>query len=154
MSLIERIWRMYRMNPMAEILRIALTQYGIREWSGANHNPEVVKYFTEAGFDVKNDETSWCSAFICWCVQKAGLQHTRSLAARSWLTWGEKTFEPALGDIAVLWRNDPQRWQGHVGIFVRQDGAKIWLLGGNQADGVNIQSYDGTQLLGYRRAAV
>jgi len=143
---------MYKMHRISDVFKIALTQYGVREWSGSNHNPEVVKYFTECGFDVKNDETSWCSAFVCWCVQKAGLQHTKSLAARSWLGWGDKIMDPEVGDIAVLWRNDPQGWQGHVGFFVRQDGSRIWLLGGNQSNEVNIQDYQGSQLLGYRRA--
>ena len=61
--------------------------------------------------------------------------------------------DPEVGDIAVLWRNDQKGWQGHVGFFVRQDGSRIWLLGGNQSNEVNIQDYQGSQLLGYRRAA-
>ena len=42
------------MDRISDVFKIALTQYGVREWSGSNHNPEVVKYFTECGFDVKN----------------------------------------------------------------------------------------------------
>ena len=151
MSLIWDLWRAYTVDKMKAAFEIAISQYGIREWSGNNHNPDVLKYFSDSGFATKDDETSWCSAFVCWCVQQAGMVHTKSLTARSWLNWGEAVWEPRVGDITVLWRVDPKGWQGHVGFFVRQNGSRIWLLGGNQSNEVNISDYDGTQLLGYRR---
>lgn len=130
---------------------IALTQYGIKEFQGKRHNPEVVKYFQECGFNIDDDEVSWCSAFMCWCHLKAGLPHTASLAARSWLGYGERVTEPKLGDIVVFWRVEPRGWQGHVGFFVRKDEGRIWVLGGNQINQVCIDDYNESQLLGYRR---
>lgn len=158
MSIIEQIWALFkatqqvqaeiRPDPMMEALR----EYGTKELTGPEHNPEVLKYFAECGFDtVKDDETSWCSAFMCWCHLKAGLSHTKSLAARSWLGWGERVTEPKLGDIVVFWRVEPRGWQGHVGFFVRKDEGRIWVLGGNQGNQVCIEDYSATQLLGYRR---
>jgi len=153
MSLITAIWNAYKSRQMDEAFKIALSQYDVTEWAGDKHNPDVMKYFTECGFPtIKDDETSWCSAFMCWCVQKAGMKHTGSLAARSWLNWGEKVFDPQPGDIAVFWRNEPRGWQGHVGFFVRQSGDRVWTLGGNQSNKVCIDDYPGAQLLGYRRA--
>lgn len=141
-----------RPDPMIRILKIALGEVGVTEWSGPTHNQEVLKYFRECGFrEVRDDETSWCSAYLCWCVQKAGFNHTGSLVARSWLEWGGSVFEPQLGDVTVFWRNDLHGWQGHVGLFIRRDGKSIWTIGGNQGNSVNISNYPGGQLLGYRR---
>jgi uncharacterized protein (TIGR02594 family) len=139
------------MNKMFEI---ALTQYGIREFPGANHNPEVLKYFSECGFpQVRDDETSWCSAFMCWCAIKAGypIPTNNPLLARSWLNWGEPVFEPQIGDIAIYWREARTSWKGHVHMYVRNNGSLIWGLGGNQSNQVCIASTGGTQLLGFRR---
>lgn len=137
------------MNKMFEI---ALGQYGIKEWVGREHNPEVLKYFREVGFTtIYDDETSWCSAFMAWCAVKAGMVHTKSLAARSWLQWGIKVEEPIIGDIAVFWRIDPNGPYGHVGMFVRKTTEFIWVLGGNQGNSVSISFYPINQLLEYRR---
>lgn len=132
---------------------IALGEYGVTEWAGPRHNPEVLKYFRETGFPaVKNDETAWCSAFVAWCCLKAGLPHTGSLMARSWLNWGKPVFEPQIGDIVVFWRNSLSSPWGHAGFYVRNNGSKIWTLGGNQDNKVGIEPYFGINLLGYRRA--
>lgn len=73
-----------------KLLQIALSQYGVAEIPGKNHNPEVLKYFTEIGHSwVKDDETSWCSAFMNWVAMKAGAERSGKLDARSWLAVGE-----------------------------------------------------------------
>ena len=144
---------LYNHPDLDKALKVALREYGVTEIPGTGkHNPEVVKYFQEAGFPtVMDDETSWCSAFMNWCMVKAGRKGTGSLSARSWMIWGEKVMEPKLGDVAVFWRQNPQGWQGHVGFYIQHDNINVWVLGGNQSNQVNIQKYPGTQLLGYRR---
>jgi uncharacterized protein (TIGR02594 family) len=163
MGIIEQIWAMFKAveqvkvkpDPMVDILKVALQEYDVHEFSGTTHNPDVLKYFAECGFEtVKDDETSWCSAFICWCTQKAGYEPTNSLVARSWLEWGEVVPSPMLGDVTVLWRSDPHGWQGHVGLFIKLKNNQLWLLGGNQGNKVCIEQYPVKQLLGYRRLAV
>lgn len=155
MNVIEKIWEEYglmKRHKLDPALRLALNEYGTKEIVGPDHNPEVLKYFQEAGFpQIKDDETSWCSAFVNWCQIKAGRKGTGSLAARSWMNWGVKVFEPELGDIAVFWRNTQTSWEGHVGFYIKNNGTHVWVLGGNQSNMVNIQPYSGTQLLGYRR---
>ena len=80
---------------------IALGEYGHKERRG--ENPEILKYFHEIGYtDIKEDEIPWCSAFVNWCVMKAGLPITKNLAAKSWLGWGKKVMVPEIGDIAVF----------------------------------------------------
>lgn len=129
---------------------IALSQYGEKERRGGE-NSVILKYFSEIGFpEIKEDEVPWCSAFVNWCVMKAGLPITKNLAARSWLGWGKKVMVPEIGDIAVFKRGT-SGWQGHVGFYVKNDGFYVWVLGGNQSDEVRISKYPGTELLGYRR---
>ena len=155
MNLIDKIWKEYQLTKVRRLdpaLEIALSQYAIKEKAGADHEPEVMKYFHEAGFsEIAADEVSWCAAFVNWCQLKAGRNGTASLAARSFLQWGEKVTEPELGDIAVFWRTNPASWQGHVGFYIKRDGTNVWVLGGNQSNQVNIIPYSGTRLLGYRR---
>ncbi|HEY8973819.1 MAG TPA: hypothetical protein VIN75_06350, partial [Burkholderiaceae bacterium] len=51
---------------------------------------------------------------------------------------------------AVLWREDPASWKGHVGFFVREDGDDIVLLAGNQLGAVCEQRHPKTTVLSYR----
>ena len=118
---------------------IAMKEIGVKEFSGAADNPRVVEYLrsTTLGDPYRsNDETSWCSAFANWCVEKAGFAGTDSAMARSWLHWGEETDTPERGCIVVFWREDPDGPYGHVGFFVRETDAGIVVLGGNQSDQV------------------
>lgn len=131
---------------------IAISQIGIKEFVGSKHNPEVLKYFREIGHDwVKDDETAWCSAFVNWCLKKANKPISGKLNARSWLDIGEKVKVPQVGDLVILWRDDPASWKGHVGIFCREQGHYIYILGGNQKNSVCVQAYQKRQLLEYRR---
>ena len=134
------------------VLEVALGQYGIKEIVGKKHNPEVLKYFHEMGHDwVKDDETAWCSAFINWCAMWADKPFSDKLNARSWLTVGKSVEVPHVGDVVVLWRESPGSWKGHVGIFIREAGNYIYILGGNQNNQVCIKAYPKKQLLEYRR---
>ena len=135
-----------------DFLRYALSQVGIKEIVGREHNPEVLKYFHETGHTwVKDDETSWCSAFVNWCAKMSNLPYSGKLTARSWLRKGKEVFNPVTGDIVVLWRESVDSWKGHVGIFIREQGNYIYILGGNQKNSVCIQAYQKRQLLQYRR---
>ena len=130
----------------------AISQYGIKEIVGKEHNPEVLKYFKDIGHSwVKNDETAWCSAFANWVCQETGKNHSGKLNARSWLNIGVKTDAPELGDIVVLWRSSPQSWKGHVGFFIRETKSWIYILGGNQNNQVKISAYPKSRLLEYRK---
>jgi len=134
------------------ISEIALSQIGIKEIVGKEHNSEVLKYFNETGHKwVKDDETAWCSAFINWVAFKADKPRSFKLNARSWLTVGKKVEVPKTGDIVILWRESPESWKGHVGIYCRETKNYIYILGGNQGNSVSIKAYQKRQLLEYRR---
>ncbi|KAB8153417.1 TIGR02594 family protein [Kordia sp. TARA_039_SRF] len=134
------------------ILHIALNQFGVKEISGEKDNPEVLKYFNDIGFDgtAMKDETAWCSAFMNWVALQANAERTNKLNARSWLTVGVETKSPKQGDIVILWRESPSSWKGHVGVFIRKSKDKVYILGGNQNNQVNIKAYSAARVLAYK----
>jgi len=138
---------------MNKLLDIALSQYGIEELPGHHNNsPEIMAYFDVIEQTwVQDDETSWCSAFINWCAKEAGLEMSDKLTARSWLHVGQRVEVPERGDVVILWREKPDSWKGHVGIYITNDTNYIYLLGGNQANKVCIRRYYFERVLGYRR---
>jgi uncharacterized protein (TIGR02594 family) len=127
----------------------------VRDYPGPKYEPRVAEYLATTGYEGNDDETSWCSAFVNWCITKAGFVGTNSAIARSWLQWGKEVGAPEPGCIAVLWRDHPQSWKGHVGFFAGFDGGYIRLLGGNQGGGVDwdevcYQLFPPERLLGFR----
>jgi uncharacterized protein (TIGR02594 family) len=134
------------------LIETALSEYGVMEIPGAEHNPDILRYFDEIGHEwVDDDETAWCSAFVNWVAKTCGYEYSGKLNARSWLDVGDVILNFELGDIAILWRVSPDSWQGHVGFPVRKDGDTLWLLGGNQNNMVCVRPYPYSRLLGYRR---
>lgn len=130
-------------------LTVALAEMGTHEFPGVGDNPRVVEYLhsTNLGPPAWNeDETPWCSAFVNWCIEKAGYEGTDSAWARSWLNWGKEIEEPVVGCIAVFKREGG----GHVGFYMGKTATSIRVLGGNQNDEVNESSYAKARLLGYR----
>lgn len=136
-------------------MAVARNEIGIKEYSGSADNPDVVKYLKSVDTLTlsaqRNDETAWCSAFVNWCMEQAGIKGTEKANARSWLKWGKKIKIPEVGCITILWRGDPNGWQGHVGFFIKETSSYVYLLGGNQGDQVKIQRYPKTRVLGYRK---
>lgn len=133
-------------------LAIALAEKGTREFPGDADNPRVVEYLhsTNLGTPSWNeDETPWCSAFVNWCMEKAGYEGTDSAWARSWLSWGKPVEKPVPGCVAVFTREGG----GHVGFYMGQTKTSIRLLGGNQSDAVSESPQDKARLLGYRLPA-
>ncbi len=127
---------------------------GTAEWPGAAHNPQVLDYFRKAGQPMPDDETPWCAAFVGAMLAECGLQGTGSLAARSYLKWGQKVApdDAGPGDVVVFWRGGKSGWQGHVAFFHRRAEGRIYVLGGNQGNKVSVAGYAPNRLLGIRRA--
>lgn len=131
-------------------LLFALQEVGQQEIAGDKDNPRILEYLAACNGAGTHDETPWCSAFVNWCVTRAGTPGTGSAAARSWLQWGRSTPSPSVGAITVLWRDDPHGPHGHVALFVRKDLARVWLLGGNQGNTVSLASYPIDRVIDYR----
>lgn len=132
-----------------EWLITAKKEIGVREIPGKENNPRIVEYHQETSLKADDDETSWCAAFVNWCLKQSGYQGTNKASAKSFLSLHAKLDRPYHGCIVVLWRNSPDSWTGHVGFYVGGDKENVFLLGGNQSNKVCIQAYDKDRVLGY-----
>lgn len=138
-----------------DLVLSALADYGTTEIVGGKHNIKILKYFEDAGHSwVQNDEMAWCAAFLNAVLARAGFPHTGKLNARSFLELGIETTEPEIGDIVVLWRVAQDSPYGHCGLFIARDESWIYMLGGNQANAVNITKFPVYMLLGYRKLEI
>lgn len=131
---------------------IAKQEIGQREIAGHSDNPSIIKYLESVDFNSEitlHDEIPWCSAFVNYCLQKAGGKGTRSSMARSFLNWGKETNDPKPGDVVIFSRGT-KKWTGHVAFVVEVGPIFIKCLGGNQSDSVCYESYRKSKVLGYR----
>lgn len=135
----------------------------VREIPGSRSNPRIVMYHQTTKGGAASDETPWCSSFVNFCVEQAGLRGTDSKRALSWHEegWSEDvTASPREGDVVVFRRNGPSGSGGHVGFWISQSSDNIRVLGGNQSNTINITNFprDGNlgqthyQLASIRRA--
>jgi uncharacterized protein (TIGR02594 family) len=116
----------------------------VREIPGAQDNPRITMYHATTSGGAAPDETAWCSSFVNYCVQQAGLRGTNSKWARSWheAGWGrDVTQSPQEGDIVVWRRQGHGQDGGHVGFYIDGDDATIRVLGGNQGNRIRIARY-------------
>jgi len=134
-------------------LAIAYGELGEKEIAGSDANPRIIEYLhsTNLGAPYDNsDETRWCSAFVNWCVEKAGHAGTDSAAALSWASWGTNATAPVPGDIVVFnWGGG----SGHVGFFVSATSTIVKVLGGNQGNEVCIKDWDKEKVYRIRKPA-
>jgi uncharacterized protein (TIGR02594 family) len=131
-------------------LDVAIEEFhrGVEEIPGREHDPRILEYHASTTLDASDDETPWCSAFVNFCITKAGMIGTNSAAARSWLKWGVPC-EPKRGAITVF-RRGTSSWTGHVGFWIGEEENGIVILGGNQRNRISYSSYPKRDLLGYR----
>lgn len=129
-------------QPTPYEVALAEQKLGVREIAGAKHNPRIVLYHASTQGGAMSDETPWCSSFINYCVEQAGMQGTDTKWAKSWNNWGQDvTSDPAVGDIVVFSRKGMNVDGGHVGFFVGDAGNSVHVLGGNQGDTIRVSSY-------------
>jgi uncharacterized protein (TIGR02594 family) len=131
-------------------LTIAAAEQGVRAFPEGTSNPRITEYHALTNIRGYDDKASWCSSFVNWALARAGIAGTGSALARSWLAWGEALEATRPGCIAVLWRDDPAGWKGHVGFFLHVHGDQVHLLGGNQLGEVREHAYPLAAVLGYR----
>jgi uncharacterized protein (TIGR02594 family) len=134
-----------------EWLVVAVGEIGVTEVSGAGSNQRILDYHHETSLGASDDAVSWCSSFVNWCMQRAGIAGSHSAAARSWLKWGKSLTAPVLGAVVVLSRGSNPA-QGHVGLYLNHTGDRtsVYLLNGNVGDRVCVSAFPVTRILGYR----
>jgi uncharacterized protein (TIGR02594 family) len=114
---------------------------GVREIPGPRNNPRIVMYHQTTVGGAAPDETPWCSSFVNYCVEQAGLHGTDSKVALSWQNWSDVATAPQPGDVVVFRRSGPSGSGGHVGFWISQSDAKIRVLGGNQENTISIADF-------------
>lgn len=130
-------------------LKEAIKNLGVHEGPGAANNPTVVQFYADAGFPgIKHDDVAWCAAFVGAMLKRAGYKPSGSLAARSYETYGVNLHKPMFGCIGVK-KRPGGGWLGHVGFVVAYDGAKVWMLGGNQGDKVSVAAFPVSQFTAF-----
>lgn len=137
-------------EPGPKVLKEALKLYGIKEIKGPTHNEAIMDWADELGIEktFQNDETAWCGLFAAIVVKRAGFDVVDGpLWALNWNKFGTREYEAKLGDILTFKRKSG----GHVGIYVGEDSACYHVLGGNQADMVNIIRIEKGRLSQIRR---
>lgn len=122
---------------------------GTKEIPGPRHNSWIAERWARLGAGWFNDdETPWCGLFVAHCMQVAGQPYPgKGLFARAlaWNDWG-KPCGAILGAVAVFGRTGG----GHVGFLVGESADRLYVLGGNQSNAVNIMPIAKTRLVGYR----
>ena len=68
---------------MPKWLQIAIQEIGVTEILGKTHNHKILEYHATTTLNAKSDETPWCSSFVNYCVEKAGLLGTNKANAGS-----------------------------------------------------------------------
>ncbi|HYD98398.1 MAG TPA: TIGR02594 family protein [Alphaproteobacteria bacterium] len=126
---------------------------GVREAPGDQNNPRIVMYHATTTGGASPDQIAWCSSFVNYCVEQAGLKGTDSKWAKSWhdKKWGvDVTSNPAEGDIVVFGRTKvgTEEERGHVGFYLGREGDSIRVLGGNQGQRVCIDLYPANGIKG------
>lgn len=125
-------------------VKVARKEIGVHEIAGSKDNPRIVFYHGFTTLKATDDETPWCSSFLCF-VFGGG---TKSAAARSWATWGQHLDRFIPGCIMVYSRTGGN----HVNIGLEQakDGS-VRGLGGNQGNRVSDDTWHSKSvILAYR----
>lgn len=132
-------------------LKLAFDVLKLSEAPGKLTNPQISQMFEALGFGKMDEITAWCSAFVGWILKRSGHKYIPTLKARDWLAYPGPTKqldELKPGDIVILWRVTQTGNLGHVGFYIDQDSDNIYILGGNQADQVNITPFKKMRFLG------
>ena len=113
------------------------------EWAQST-NPVITGFFNVTDtVPHDGDQTSWCAAFVNWCLA-AGRKNISCSATAQSFAWDRRKFpgasSPELGDLVVYAALDGSRI-GHVGFLSKPLGAPdpeggrkkgVWVIGGNQ----------------------
>lgn len=137
-----------------QILKTAFQYDCVARFPNKKNNPQVLHFFHDIGFThIKDDETSWCAAFVNFCLKANGYDHSRSLVAKDWLKTGIATNTPQPGDVVIFWREKKNGWQGHVAFFIKEDKVHnlIYAYGGNQGGSVCLKAFPKNNVLAYRK---
>lgn len=116
----------------------AAHEIGTREEPG-NRGPAIRRYIALSHCGTEGDP--WCAIFANACLEASDIPGTRSASSQSFRhsQLFVKLDGPALGAIAVFYRNGINSGLGHVGFYRGETGSQVYTLGGNEGDMVQIE---------------
>ena len=138
-------------QPMGKWIDHAFRHRGLREIPGPRHNPTILQWIRSLKGWFKDDETPWCGTFVAHCLDVAGLPIPKHwYRAKAYLDYGAACNKDSIpfGAICVKGRTGG----GHVFFAVARspDGQRIYGLGGNQSNMVNIAAFRLSDIIGVR----
>lgn len=139
------------MEKVSHWLEWAEKEIGVKR---KTHTARIIEYWAKFKMSgIKDEAVPWCSAFIGFCLESAGISTASKDKTRTkdssqyWLHWtgGHKLDKPEHGCIAVMTRSGG----GHVGFLIGEDGDNWVLLGGNQGSAVSIAKFPKNRFIGF-----
>jgi len=120
---------------------------GLREIPGKKTNGTIGKWLILLKAWWSDDETPWCGTFVAYCFATVGLPTAKHwYRAKAWAEWG-KPVGHVVGAVAIFGRAGG----GHVGFLVgKSAGGWVYVLGGNQSNGVTIMKLHDSRLIATR----
>jgi uncharacterized protein (TIGR02594 family) len=93
----------------------------------------------------------WCAIWANAKLEQSGIGGTRSASSQSFRHSPNFVAlqRPAIGALAVFWRNSRTSGLGHIGFYMGETPTQILVLGGNESDAVRQQFETRNQLIGY-----
>lgn len=130
-------------TPAVEVppwIAVALAEVGVLEDTRAGKSTTRIEQYhavTKAGRAV--DDVPWCASFVSFCLEQCGILSTRSKTATSYASYGIATLPSRQFAILGFGKADKDAGgSGHVGFSLGAWSGEVYLLGGNQKNGVNI----------------
>lgn len=134
-------------------LETAYSLIGTQEKPGTGSNEAIMGWAEDLELTSYNDDDiPWCGLFVAHCIGSQMPDEAlpnNPLGARKWKKFGNE-ISPRLGAIMVFWRGTPAGWKGHVGFYWAEDNDAYHILGGNQANCVNVTRVSKNRLLSAR----
>ena len=145
----------YILDEPPKMIAEAIKLYGTEEKAGFENNKDILAWAKEIGGEESlmytRDEIAWCGLFLAIVAKRAGKPVVDNyLWVRNWLKWGNPVAkgDERLGDMAIFSRKGGG---GHGALIVAEDKTCWHVIGGNQANMVNIVRIQKNRTLGVRR---
>jgi uncharacterized protein (TIGR02594 family) len=130
-------------------LDVAIEHRGLKEIPGPKHNSKIISWLRDLKAWWSDDETAWCGTFVAHCMQAARQPiPLHWYRAKGWAEYGSLLRPERLAPGAILVFD--RSGGGHVAFYVGEDSRYYYVLGGNQANGVNVMKIARNRLIASR----
>lgn len=143
-----------RRPDMPRMIREGMRTHGTTEVYGAGNNAAIIQWGKELGIGswYKKDSIPWCGVWMAKTAKDADKDYPSAFyRAQSWLQFGERAYDPSIGDVLVFERGVKGSGKGHVGLYVGETNDYFYVLGGNQRDTVKVSRISKDRFMQARR---